>query len=142
MRRPLALVLIALGLAATTLTGCNGNTNAADNCSLVLQGAAQNGTIPNVGWALYDAAYVDWPGDGSPYTYNCRGITLAYGGYYVRFVIHDGDTTYGGGDGTYAIPLGPVYEQTWYPLNNHAVLCQGHQVPLHLGEDCGDHGYS
>jgi hypothetical protein len=130
--------LLAVVLLAATATGCNGNGDASDNCSLVLAAAVQYGQIPNVNWTLYESSYTEWP-DHLPFKYACRGLTLDYpGGIFVRYGISDNDADYGGDD-SYDILYGPIYETIYFPLPGSADWCEGHHVDLHPGADCGDH---
>jgi hypothetical protein len=135
MRRLLiCLVVLALGFAAT---GCNGNTYAPDNCSLVLAGAVEYGQIPDVGWVLWDASIESFPGLHKA-RYFCRALTLAYGGQFVNFYIEDYDQVLGG-DGTYT-PTLASYTTTRWDFPGGAQWCSGQRVPYYIGQTCTDHG--
>jgi hypothetical protein len=132
-----AIGALAVGVLGFAATGCNGNIDAADNCSLVLAGAVEYEEIPDVGWTLWDA-YKDSTSVPNAAVYNCRGLTLAYGGVFVVYTVLDRDPILGG-DGGYSVLSGPSYETDRYNLGGTAVWCSGHRVYPHaVGEKCSD----
>lgn len=125
-----------LALAGFSLTGCGGNLDASQNCDAVLQNAAAQNVIPNVGWTLWDSTYQLLPGGGGV-AYVCQGLTLAYGGFYVDFEVIDRDPVLGG-NGDYYIDFGPEYGQTRLAIGGTADRCSGHDITPVLGSNCFD----
>jgi hypothetical protein len=130
------LVAGVFGAIAMGLTGCNGNIDPADNCSLVLAAAVEYEQVPDLGWTLWDA-YGSNILSGSR-LYACRGLTLAYGGMFIVYFVQDRDAIMGG-DGGYQIWAGPYYETERYDMTGTAVFCSGHRVAAHSpGDTCQD----